>query len=127
MIRSLGIVIGVGALIATSTSVGLASNVPQEDNQGVQIRANGALSNIENRSVSKDFDDFFVESPTTTNNYPGGTIGQRSRNDNEIPILDDVRIEIGDDSPNANVDIFPNASNGDRSDNSQILYEFEEW
>lgn len=128
MKRQIGIVIGIGALVTTSTSIAIAYPVPQDANQGIQKRAGGSLSNIENRSVSKDFEYFFPEvSRTTTVNYPEGINKRRSQAQTEVPLIDDIRIEIGDNSPNESFDIFPNPRNGDRSDDSQILYEFEEW
>ncbi|WP_013324610.1 hypothetical protein [Gloeothece verrucosa] len=125
MMRPIGVVLGIGALILISTNEAVAAPLPNNANQGVQKRADRALSNIENRSVSKDFEAFFLDQ--TTINYPQGTVGERSQGQNQPQLLDNIRIEIGDDSPNNKMELFPNARGADRSNSSQILYQFEEW
>lgn len=127
MVRKLGIILGIGALVTTSTGA-VASPVTETSNQVIIQGGKRYLYNIENRSIATDFDDFFQEnSQTTTLNNPEGIIESPSQSQTETEFLDNIRVEIGDDSPNEAFDIFPNSRTGDRSDNSQILYEFEQW
>ncbi|ACK69720.1 hypothetical protein PCC7424_1273 [Gloeothece citriformis PCC 7424] len=124
MIRLLGIILGVGGLIATSTSVAVA-----QSNDRIIVR-NGEryLDNIESRSVEDDFEQFFWEtSPETTFIYNYPDYVESSPLTEETPqILEDIRFETDDISDNA-FDIFPNSRSGDVRDAPRVLYEFEQW
>lgn len=117
MLRSLAFVLGISTVFIGS-SVANAQKTPAE------------LSRLENRSLAEDKELFFPEvSQNRGLDYSDSFVGRLSRERSEFDFLgEDIIIETGDVGADSTYSyIFDNSMTGDRSDETQVLIQVDEW